>query len=83
MRMMRDAEAGGGKAGRGASAAEGAKKGGSGEGDGEEVDKMRERYEASLEMLGEREEEVQELKEDLAEMKRMYRELVEREMPAR
>ncbi|RMY15439.1 hypothetical protein D0868_00891 [Hortaea werneckii] len=83
VRMMRDAEAGGGKAGGGVSTAGGAKKGGTGEGEGEEMDKMRERYEASLEMLGEREEEVQELKEDLAEMKRMYRELVEREMPAK
>ncbi|KAI6863511.1 hypothetical protein D0864_00936 [Hortaea werneckii] len=83
VRMMRDAEAGGGKAAGGVSGAGGAKKGGVGEGDGEDMDKMRERYEASLEILGEREEEVQELKEDLAEMKRMYRELVEREMPAK
>lgn len=35
------------------------------------------RYEASLEMLGEREEEVEELKGDVVELKRMYRELVE------
>lgn len=36
-----------------------------------------ERYEACLEMLGEREEEVQELKADVCELKRIYRELVE------
>ncbi|KXL51635.1 hypothetical protein M433DRAFT_361322 [Acidomyces richmondensis BFW] len=36
-----------------------------------------ERYDACLEMLGEREEEVEELKADVSELKRMYRELVE------
>ncbi|KAK5114872.1 hypothetical protein LTR62_002029 [Meristemomyces frigidus] len=48
---------------------------------GKEMEAVRERYEASLEMLGEREEEVEELRGDLGEMKRMYRELVERKMP--
>ncbi|PSK37460.1 hypothetical protein B9Z65_2202 [Elsinoe australis] len=41
-----------------------------------EMEKMTERYEACLEMLGEREEEVEELRGDLGEMKRIYRELV-------
>lgn len=36
------------------------------------------RYEACLEMLGEREEEVQELKGDVADLKQMYRELAEK-----
>lgn len=44
------------------------------EGDLKEV---KQRYDASLEMLGEREEEVQELKQDVLELKKMYRELVE------
>ena len=44
---------------------------------GEEVQR---RYEMCLEMLGEREEEVAELRTDVAELKRLYRELVEREM---
>lgn len=48
-----------------------------------ELRQVRQRYEASLEMLGEREEELQEMREDLGEMKRMYRELVEEKMPAR
>ena len=38
---------------------------------------IRARYEASLEMLGEREEEVGELKADVQELKRLYRELVD------
>ncbi|KAK5123105.1 hypothetical protein LTR85_003303 [Meristemomyces frigidus] len=42
-----------------------------------EVREVRSRYDASLEMLGEREEEVQELKQDVLELKKMYRELVE------
>lgn len=42
---------------------------------------LKERYEASLELLGEREEECQELREELGEVKRLYRELVERKMP--
>lgn len=45
--------------------------------EGEEVSR---RYEAALEMLGEREEEAEELREQLDEMKRLYRELVERKM---
>ncbi|KAK3672543.1 hypothetical protein LTR78_007593 [Recurvomyces mirabilis] len=48
----------------------------------QDVEQTKQRYEASLEMLGEREEEVQELKQDMAEMKRMYRELVEQKLPA-
>ncbi|KAK4547488.1 hypothetical protein LTR36_001145 [Oleoguttula mirabilis] len=42
-----------------------------------EVKEVRSRYDASLEMLGEREEEVQELRQDVLELKGMYRELVE------
>ncbi|KAF2214799.1 hypothetical protein CERZMDRAFT_90216 [Cercospora zeae-maydis SCOH1-5] len=42
-----------------------------------ELDGMRKRYDASLEMLGEREEEVEELKADVVELKRIYKELVE------
>nr|POE56880.1 isoform 2 of tata element modulatory factor [Quercus suber] len=38
---------------------------------------LRQRYDASLEMLGEREEQVQDLRADVAEMKRIYRDLVE------
>jgi len=38
---------------------------------------VRNRYNACLEMMGEREEEVAELKDDLKEMKRVYRELAE------
>ncbi|PNS19791.1 hypothetical protein CAC42_7758 [Sphaceloma murrayae] len=44
----------------------------------EEMEKLRERYEACLEMMGEREEEVLELRGDLGDMKRIYRELVEK-----
>lgn len=42
-----------------------------------EIGEVKGRYEASLEMLGEREEEVEELRSDVAELKRIYRELVE------
>jgi chromosome segregation ATPase len=42
-----------------------------------EIKALRERYEASLEMLGEREEEVEELRGDIVELKRIYKELVE------
>ncbi|GAB7338542.1 hypothetical protein MBLNU457_5290t1 [Dothideomycetes sp. NU457] len=42
-----------------------------------ELLEVRNRYNACLEMMGEREEEVAELKDDLAEMKRVYRELAE------
>ena len=44
------------------------------------MSELKNRYEASLEMLGEREEEVDELKADMKEMKRLYRELVEEKM---
>lgn len=44
---------------------------------GEDVKK---RYEACLEVLGEREVEVEELKGDVAELKKMYRELVEKKV---
>ncbi|GAB7361010.1 hypothetical protein MBLNU230_g1053t1 [Neophaeotheca triangularis] len=43
-----------------------------------ELAETKRRYEASLEMLGEREEQVEELKGDIGEMKRLYRELVEK-----
>lgn len=42
-----------------------------------EMNGLKGRYDASLEMLGEREEEVEELKSDVKELKRIYRELVE------
>lgn len=45
-----------------------------------ELHQLKRRYDASLEMLGEREEEVEELKSDLVEMKRLYKELVERKI---
>ncbi|KAK3051661.1 hypothetical protein LTR09_007316 [Extremus antarcticus] len=45
-----------------------------------ELDQLKGRYDASLEMLGEREEEVTELRSDMAEMKRLYRELADRKM---
>lgn len=45
-----------------------------------EVGELKTRYEASLEMLGEKQEEVEELRDDLGEVKRIYRELVERSM---
>nr|POE47863.1 tata element modulatory factor [Quercus suber] len=43
----------------------------------QELQELRRRYDASLEMLGEREEQVQDLRGDVTEMKRIYRELVE------
>ncbi|KAK0878890.1 hypothetical protein LTR87_007340 [Friedmanniomyces endolithicus] len=46
-----------------------------------ESGEMRRRYEALLEMLGEKEEEVEGLRGDVGELKRMYRELVEEKMP--
>jgi chromosome segregation ATPase len=42
-----------------------------------DLDGLKGRYEASLEMLGEKEEEVAELRGDVVELKRIYRELVE------
>lgn len=56
------------------------KRGLEGELDGmkKELSTLRERYEACLEMLGEREEETGELRGDLADMKRVYRELVDK-----
>jgi chromosome segregation ATPase len=53
------------------------------EGLGREMETLRGRYEASLEMLGEREEEVEELRGDVRELKRLYRELVEEKMGAK
>ncbi|KAK4993811.1 hypothetical protein LTR50_000024 [Elasticomyces elasticus] len=43
-----------------------------------ELEEVRRRYEASLEMLGEREELVEELRADVGDLKRIYRELVDR-----
>ena len=45
-----------------------------------EMRELNGRYEASLEMLGEREEEVEELRSDVRDLKRLYRELVEEKM---
>ncbi|GAB7350849.1 hypothetical protein MBLNU459_g1380t1 [Dothideomycetes sp. NU459] len=45
-----------------------------------ELAEVRKRYDACLEMLGEREEEVDELKGDVADLKRIYKELVDRSM---
>ncbi|THX88638.1 hypothetical protein D6D05_01665 [Aureobasidium pullulans] len=45
-----------------------------------ELGTVKQRYEACLEMLGEKEEEVEELRSDLLEVKKMYRELVDRNM---
>lgn len=42
-----------------------------------QVGELRRRYDASLEMLGEKEEQVEELRQDVKELKRIYRELVE------
>ena len=42
-----------------------------------ELEEVKRRYEASLEMLGEREEEVTELRADVQELKRLYRELAD------
>jgi chromosome segregation ATPase len=41
------------------------------------MEELKGRYDASLEILGEKEEEVEELQSDVAELKRIYRELVE------
>lgn len=43
-----------------------------------ELEQVKGRYEACLEMLGEKEEEVEELKGDVADLKRIYRELAEK-----
>ena len=45
-----------------------------------ELEGVKQRYEACLEMLGEREEQVEELKSDMDDLKRIYRELVDRSM---
>lgn len=45
-----------------------------------QLQELRKRYEACLEMLGEREEEVDELKGDVGDLKRIYKELVDRSM---
>jgi vacuolar-type H+-ATPase subunit I/STV1 len=45
-----------------------------------ELAQVKRRYEACLEIMGEKEEEVEELKSDLVEVKKMYRELVDRNM---
>ncbi|KAM0723045.1 hypothetical protein Q7P37_001244 [Cladosporium fusiforme] len=42
-----------------------------------ELGEVKGRYEACLQMVGEKEEEVEELKQDVLELKKMYRELVE------
>ena len=42
-----------------------------------ELGEVKSRYEACLEMVGEKEEQVGELKQDVQELKRIYRELVE------
>jgi len=42
-----------------------------------ELGEVKSRYEACLEMVGEKEEQVEELKQDVQELKRIYRELVE------
>lgn len=42
-----------------------------------ELGEVKSRYEACLEMVGEKEEEVEELRQDVQELKRIYRELVE------
>jgi archaellum component FlaC len=43
-----------------------------------EVAEVRERYETTLELLGEKSEEVEELRADVEDVKAMYRELVVR-----
>jgi len=45
-----------------------------------ELGEVRRRYDACLELMGEREEEVEELKGDVVELKRIYRDLAERSM---
>ncbi|KAH9844595.1 TATA element modulatory factor-like [Teratosphaeria destructans] len=47
-----------------------------------ELKALGERYEACLQVLGEREEQVEELRGDVGELKRIYRELVERKVGA-
>jgi chromosome segregation ATPase len=42
-----------------------------------ELEGLKGRYEACLQMVGEKEEEVEELRGDVGELKRIYRELVE------
>lgn len=42
-----------------------------------ELSEVKSRYEACLQMVGEKEEEVEELRQDVQELKRIYRELVE------
>jgi predicted RNase H-like nuclease (RuvC/YqgF family) len=42
-----------------------------------EIGELKQRYEAALEMLGERSEECDELKNDVIDLKKIYRELVE------
>jgi predicted nucleic acid-binding Zn-ribbon protein len=46
----------------------------------EEVARLRERHDAALEMLGEKSEECDELKNDIVDLKKIYRELVESTM---
>ncbi|KAK4634620.1 TATA element modulatory factor [Fulvia fulva] len=43
----------------------------------QEINTLKARYDASLEMLGEKEEEVEELREDVDELKRIYKDLAE------
>ena len=45
-----------------------------------EVERLRERHEAALEMLGEKSEECAELKNDIVDLKKIYREMVESTM---
>ena len=47
-----------------------------------EIHDLRTRYDGALELLGEREEQVEELRGDVAELKRIYRELADRKMTA-
>jgi chromosome segregation ATPase len=55
------------------------KRKGDGEVDGlrKELEGLKKRYEACLQIVGEKEEEVEELRGDVGELKRIYRELVE------
>jgi len=46
----------------------------------EELAQVKKRYEACLDILGEREEQVEELKSDVIELKKIYRDLVEKSM---
>jgi chromosome segregation ATPase len=45
-----------------------------------EVTKLDQRYQTTLEMLGEKSEQVEELKADIADLKKIYRELVDSTM---